>query len=398
MEETRSRVRCRMPWWVWLLPLLVAAPLAVLATSRIESALQRDVTNALFAASIDDVAVRTDGQDVVLVGPPARRGAARLTAERVSGIRSLRFEARAPESAEASDPGASTETQDTAADTVGSPATTGPTVDGSATTVADSAPASPTTPAAAIVPSVRAEVRGKQLTLAGTVSTQAQRDRVVNDATAAFGEGNVIDQLMVANTVTADDVDARVAAFARVLTTAATTIDRGSVTLTGADISVGGSAFTAEGKAILERVSGEVDATATIAAPETTVDPVEIQARLADLLGRSGINFESGETVITDASKVILDRAAESIVADFAATPSLVIEIGGHTDDRGEEADNQTLSEGRAAAVRDYLATRRVDADRLRVVGFGESRPIEDNATDAGRAANRRIEFTVSGS
>jgi OOP family OmpA-OmpF porin len=71
------------------------------------------------------------------------------------------------------------------------------------------------------------------------------------------------------------------------------------------------------------------------------------------------------------------------------------MEISGHTDSDGSEADNLALSERRAGAVADYLTAAGVDAERLVAVGYGESRPVRENETEQGKAANRRIEFRV---
>ena len=75
--------------------------------------------------------------------------------------------------------------------------------------------------------------------------------------------------------------------------------------------------------------------------------------------------------------------------------PSMVIEIGGHTDNVGSEALNQQLSQKRAQAVVDYMILAGLDASRLRAKGYGESVPIADNSTNEGRAKNRRTEFEI---
>jgi len=72
------------------------------------------------------------------------------------------------------------------------------------------------------------------------------------------------------------------------------------------------------------------------------------------------------------------------------------IRVEGHTDDQGPEDHNLELSQARAAAVVAWLVRRgEVDETRLEAQGFGEAHPIEDNGTRAGRAANRRVEFTI---
>jgi OmpA-OmpF porin, OOP family len=77
--------------------------------------------------------------------------------------------------------------------------------------------------------------------------------------------------------------------------------------------------------------------------------------------------------------------------------PIMLMEIAGHTDAQGSEGGNQALSQARADAVLLALQGRRVEVSGMRAVGYGETRPIADNDTDAGREANRRIEFTLLG-
>ena len=71
------------------------------------------------------------------------------------------------------------------------------------------------------------------------------------------------------------------------------------------------------------------------------------------------------------------------------------VEVAGHTDSSGSAAYNQLLSEKRANSVASYLGSQEVSRDRLITVGAGESRPVADNGTDAGRSLNRRVEITI---
>jgi OOP family OmpA-OmpF porin len=77
--------------------------------------------------------------------------------------------------------------------------------------------------------------------------------------------------------------------------------------------------------------------------------------------------------------------------------PQLRIEVGGHTDSRGSDELNRSLSEQRAQAVADYLLWRfpQISSSQLRVRGYGESTPVASNSTAEGRALNRRVELTV---
>jgi len=102
-----------------------------------------------------------------------------------------------------------------------------------------------------------------------------------------------------------------------------------------------------------------------------------------------GVTFATGTARLTPASRPALDKAAETI----AVNASIRIEVGGHTDNVGRPANNLRLSQQRAEAVRAYLITKGVKADRLVAKGFGGTQPIADNKTAAGRAKNRRVEL-----
>ena len=96
--------------------------------------------------------------------------------------------------------------------------------------------------------------------------------------------------------------------------------------------------------------------------------------------------------VIEQRSFGILDNVAKVL----SAHPEIAnVRVEGHTDNRGGEAHNQELSQRRANAVVKYLAKKGVDKARLVPLGFGQSKPIADNATTEGRATNRRVEFVI---
>ncbi|MEM1105819.1 MAG: OmpA family protein [Pseudomonadota bacterium] len=116
------------------------------------------------------------------------------------------------------------------------------------------------------------------------------------------------------------------------------------------------------------------------------------EAAFGAVMAQNEVVFETGSAELSRASGETLDKIMA--VASQCA-PQLVFEIGGHTDNTGERAFNVFLSEARAQAVAAYMVARGVAPGRLNAVGFGPDRPVGDNATRAGRAANRRIEFTV---
>ena len=102
-----------------------------------------------------------------------------------------------------------------------------------------------------------------------------------------------------------------------------------------------------------------------------------------------GILFDTGKDIIKPESLPTL----KSILALLNDSPGLNFSIEGHTDNQGNRAVNQPLSEKRAAAVRTWLVDKGIAATRLRTVGFGDTRPIDSNTTPEGRANNRRVEF-----
>ncbi len=105
----------------------------------------------------------------------------------------------------------------------------------------------------------------------------------------------------------------------------------------------------------------------------------------------AGITFAFNRFDIQPQFRPTLDQVAQTL----AAYPQTLIDIYGHTDNVGSDAYNQTLSENRARSVADYVAARGVQAARMATQGFGETQPIADNATEAGRAQNRRVEIRI---
>lgn len=105
----------------------------------------------------------------------------------------------------------------------------------------------------------------------------------------------------------------------------------------------------------------------------------------------NNIFFESGRAELKPISYVELNKAVDLLEKN----PTMVIEIGGHTDNVGSDALNLDLSQKRANAVMEYMKLAGIPAERLRAKGYGESQPIADNSTLDGRAKNRRTEFEI---
>jgi outer membrane protein OmpA-like peptidoglycan-associated protein len=102
-----------------------------------------------------------------------------------------------------------------------------------------------------------------------------------------------------------------------------------------------------------------------------------------------GITFDVGKSVIKPESYGELNR----ILTLMQEKPELKFSVEGHTDNTGNAASNQTLSDARSKAVVDKLVELGVAKDRLQSAGKGQNSPIADNGTDEGRAKNRRVEF-----
>ncbi|MGI9504951.1 MAG: OmpA family protein [Geminicoccaceae bacterium] len=114
--------------------------------------------------------------------------------------------------------------------------------------------------------------------------------------------------------------------------------------------------------------------------------------RAAAMLAADKIMFLRGEDDLDEQAETALDALAGLAHACLDGS-GLVLEIGGHTDARGTASLNEELSQARADVVRNALSARGVDPASLVAVGYGDAQPVADNATEEGRAANRRITF-----
>ncbi|VDC33008.1 Outer membrane porin F precursor [Pseudogemmobacter humi] len=119
--------------------------------------------------------------------------------------------------------------------------------------------------------------------------------------------------------------------------------------------------------------------------------PQECAAGVDMIMSRRKITFTPGSAEIAAEAGPVIGELAE-VLSDC---PGIRMEIAGHTDSQGSESGNAALSQARAEAVMMALLGRRVDTSGMTAVGYGESNPIADNATETGREANRRIEFTL---
>lgn len=142
-----------------------------------------------------------------------------------------------------------------------------------------------------------------------------------------------------------------------------------------------------------ERIPVEIPAgqTATI---EVTLARARVRVAVDRIELMDKVYFGYDSARIEPSSLPVLDEVA----AVLLARPELGrVEIGGHTDADGPEGYNLHLSQLRVEAVRAYLISRGVPAERLVARGYGESAPIDTNLTERGRSHNRRVDFLLLG-
>lgn len=125
------------------------------------------------------------------------------------------------------------------------------------------------------------------------------------------------------------------------------------------------------------------------ALPGAQVERVGEGIRL--VLGENSVNFDFNKATLTAKAKQNLDK----LVPVFKEYADTNIKIYGFTDSKGADEYNLNLSNQRATAVKNYLATKGLVSSRFTVVGMGEAEPIASNDTEEGRSSNRRVEFAI---
>ncbi|MEL7463570.1 MAG: OmpA family protein [Pseudomonadota bacterium] len=179
-------------------------------------------------------------------------------------------------------------------------------------------------------------------------------------------------------------------------------LERGAVQIDGESLSIEGTVGAVEDIGALHALAVAVAGDERSAVTRLRV-PVAVRAAAAPapvsrcVAALNGIVAETPVTFSPGSTEIGADNAdvIAALAAAFAPCRSGRVEIGGHTDSQGSARLNLGLSRARAFAVLDALVDAGVAPLRLSARGYGEERPIADNGTEAGRAANRRIEFTV---
>ncbi len=230
------------------------------------------------------------------------------------------------------------------------------------------------------------------ITLDGPVLDAGEKSSIEEAAGERFGNDNVVSNLKV------DASAPSVGWLAEVMPK----LPRRGSGYGPVDIAVTNTVLTVSGRVPTAAAGSELLAAVKEASARDVTDELEIvgegaggllQSRLDAALNGRTIAFNTGSAGITKAGQTVL----RSLVAPLKAGGAARVVIGGYTDNVGEANANLRLSRSRANSVKVFLVKRGVNAKRLIARGYGETKPIAPNTTEAGRQKNRRIEFTVLG-
>lgn len=227
------------------------------------------------------------------------------------------------------------------------------------------------------------------VTLLGTVPTEAAHSAIVDEAVALWGAENVVDELEVDPNRTfevwPDTFDQALAGLHHYRKDLEVELSGGSAVITGTVVSeltkgriLGGAATVFPGFEIVDRLNVR----------EPVDDRETLQSSLDTLLQAEYVEFATDSAELTAEGRRVLDLVVEIL----KSAPGRV-EISGHTDSRQTLEYNLELSTRRAESVRDYFVAAGLDPDRFEVEGYGPTRPIASNATPEGQQLNRRTEF-----
>lgn len=343
--------------------------------SGIEQDLTLKTQDRLFALGVGDAEITADGRDISVTLPsgfPGSLDPADLSAELLAtkGVRTVTFDAAVVQEP-APQPTATPEPQPTA--------------------VPEPQPTAVPEPQPVAAPNeIIARIDLGSVLLSGDLQTEGQR-AVVLGGLAGVADTTIADQMQVLAADSTRESDQHVQVAADAIETLASEFASGSVRLTDDVLVVEG--LVAD-QAAANDITASIEAAAAAAGMQADVRMSIAEPQIAEVVGAldlSGVNFESGTDQLRPDAFAILDEVA----ARLAGASDVAIEVQGHTDDQGGADLNQALSEARATTVAEYLAANGVDASILTVRGYGEAEPIDDNQTEQGRAANRRVELVV---
>ncbi|RZK99147.1 MAG: OmpA family protein [Rubrivivax sp.] len=237
-------------------------------------------------------------------------------------------------------------------------------------------------------PSTGAQVLGpNQVVVAGTVPDEATRVQVLSRLRELYGADRVVDQLALGAVVAPPQWSQH---LQKVLSPSLKQVSRGQLNVQGNIIDLKGEVSN---EAVRQQVASDM---ASSLNPTYTVrNGLRVAAQEQNLvdqtLGNRIVEFEAGSAVLRPAGTGILDEMALAL----SRLKGKKVEVIGHTDAQGGRVANVALSLARAQAVKAYLVGKGLVAESIGTTGLGPDRPVASNATDEGRARNRRIEFRV---
>lgn len=244
-----------------------------------------------------------------------------------------------------------------------------------------------TTPSTTSV-SAGAQVLGpNQVVVAGTVPDEATRVQVVSRLRELYGADRVVDQLTLGAVVAPPQWSQN---LQKVLSPSLKQVSRGQLSVQGNTIDLKGEVAN---EAVRQQMASDMAASLN---PTYTVRnglrvAAQEQSLVDQTLGNRIVEFEAGSAVLRPAGTGILDEMALAL----SKLKGKKVEVIGHTDAQGGRVANVALSLARAQAVKTYLVSKGLMADAIGTTGLGPDRPVATNATEEGRARNRRIEFRV---
>jgi|GEM_PF-4873520 OOP family OmpA-OmpF porin len=234
---------------------------------------------------------------------------------------------------------------------------------------------------------------GDRIEISGAIARVEERDVFIAAAEEAFPTLGIDTRLVQEANLPAGREEAVLLAVS-----ALSRLAEGRAELVGNEITITGRALFAQTPDLLAArledatpegwsVSLDIDAPERVAAN----GGAQCQQQIVERLAQDQISFAVAAATLAPEAAPLLDDLAGIL----GECPDVAVEVAGHTDSDGSEAANRRLSQERAAAVRQALAERGVETDRLSAVGYGQAQPIAPNDTPENKARNRRIELIV---
>jgi OOP family OmpA-OmpF porin len=242
-----------------------------------------------------------------------------------------------------------------------------------------------TAPATAPAP-VSASASGK-VVVAGVVPDEATRIAVLTRLRDLYGAERVVDQLSLGPVVAPPQWGQHVQ---RLISPSLKQVSHGQLSIQGQTVDLRGEVGNeAQRQQLVSEVAQALNPTYSVRNGLRVA--VREQALVDQALGQRIIEFEAGSAVLRPEGLKILDEMAQAL----SQLQGQRIEVIGHTDALGHRQGNISLSLARAQAVKSYLVSKGLPAERLQTSGMGPDQPVASNDNEAGRARNRRIEFRV---